>query len=282
MIRADVLVEPVVHHGEGPTWDDAEQALYWVDMLAGDVLRLDQGTVTRHHVGTVAAVVRPRAEGGHVVATERSVLVVDEQWSPVRQFPDLFDDPRVRLNEGGCDPQGRFYCGGMAYDETTSAALLYRIDPDGTTTVVLRDVTVSNGLDWSPDGNTVYYVDSATQGIDAFDFDPASGAFANRRRLVTIPPESGTPDGLTVDGAGRIWVALWDGAAVRCYTPEGELDDVVELPTRRVTACTFGGAGLDELFISTSALDVTDDPLAGALFHAAPGVTGQAARRFGG
>jgi sugar lactone lactonase YvrE len=282
MIRADVLVEPVVHHGEGPTWDDAEQSLYWVDMLAGDVLTIDHGTVTRRHVGKVAAVVRPRVDGGHVVGTERNVLVVDQHWSPLRQFPDLFDDPGVRLNEGGCDPQGRFYCGSMAYDESPGAGTLYRIDPDGTATVVLRDVTISNGLDWSPDGSTVYYVDSATQGIDAFDFDPATGEFANRRRLLSIPSDVGSPDGLTVDSGGLIWVALWDGAAVHCYTPAGRLEDVVELPTRRVTACTFGGPGLDELFISTSALGVKDDPLAGALFHALPGVTGRAARRYRG
>jgi sugar lactone lactonase YvrE len=282
MIRADVLVEPVVLHGEGPTWDGAEQSLYWLDQLGGEVLTLDHGTVTRRPVGKVAAIIRPRVDAGHVVATERSVLIVDKNWSTLRQLPDLFDDPRVRLNDGGCDPQGRFYCGSMAYDEVTPLGTLYRIDADGTSTVLLHDVTISNGLDWSPDGSTVYYVDSPTQGIDAFDFDPAAGAFANRRRIVTISPDVGTPDGLTVDNGGLLWVALWDGSAVHCYTPAGRLEDVVELPTRQVTACTFGGPQLDELFITTSARDLEDDPLAGALFRAVPGVTGQPARKYRG
>jgi sugar lactone lactonase YvrE len=282
MIRADVVVEPVVNHGEGPCWDDAEQVLYWVDMLAGDVLALDRGAVTRHHVGTVAAVVRSRTDGGHVVATERGVVLLDEQWSPVRRLPDLFDDSRVRLNEGGCDPQGRFYCGSMAYDESPGAGTLHRIEADGSTSVVLSDVTISNGLDWSPDGGTVYYIDTPTHGIDAFDFDPVTAAFTNRRRLVMIPAEAGSPDGLTVDSDGRIWVGLWDGGAVRCYTPDGRLADVVDVPTRQVTACTFGGPRLDELFISTSARDVEEDPVAGALFRAVPGVTGRPALRYRG
>jgi sugar lactone lactonase YvrE len=282
MIRVDLMLEPVVGHGEGPTWDDVEQSLYWVDMLAGDVLTLGNGTVTRRHVGKVAAVVRPRVDGGHVVATERSVQVVDKDWLSVRESPDLFDDPRVRLNDGGCDPQGRFFCGSMAYDEVSPFGVLYRIDPDGTITVVLRDLTISNGLDWSPDGSTLYYIDSATQGIDAFDYEQATGEFANRRRFVTIDSAAGTPDGMTVDNMGHVWVALWDGAAVRCYTPAGELEDVVELPTRQVTACSFGGPQLDELFITTSARDMKDDPHAGALFRAVPGVAGQPARRYRG
>ena len=282
MIRPDVLVEPVVNHGEGPSWDESEQLLYWVDQLAGDVMALNRGEVVRRDVGKVAAVVRPRVDGGHLVATERSIVLVDRNWSAMRRLPDLVDDARVRLNDGGCDPQGRFYCGSMAYDEVTPLGMLYRIDPDGSTTVVLRDVTISNGIEWSPDGGTVYYIDSPTHGIDAFDFDPLTGEFTNRRRIATIPSDVGTPDGLTVDNGGRIWVALWDGSAVHCYTPAGHLEDVVELPTRQVTACTFGGPGLDELFITTSARDVVDDSLAGALFRAVPGVTGQPARKYRG
>ena len=188
------------------------------------------------------------------------------------------------MNDGGCDPFGRFYCGTMAYDAAPGAATLFRLDPDESVHVVLDGVTVSNGLAWSPDGATVYYVDSATQRIDAFDFDAGSAAFQNRRTVVTIDPDLGSPDGLTVDAA---WAACGlrsgDGAAVHRYSPDGRLSEVIELPTPRVSACTFGGERLDQLFITTSALNLDgSDELAGAVFRAEPGVAGLHASCFGG
>jgi sugar lactone lactonase YvrE len=284
MTRADLVVDPIAHHGEGPVWDDRDGSLYWVDMLAGDVLHIrGADPVLRHHVGTVAAALRPRADGGMVVAVERGFALADSSWSQLQPLADAFADPTIRMNDGGCDPQGRFYCGTMAYDATPGAASLYRLDPDGSVHVVLRDLTVSNGLAWSPDGHTAYYVDSATQGIDAFDFDPDSGRFSGRRRVAGIDKYLGSPDGLTVDIEGGLWVALWDGSAVHRYSPDGRLDEVISLPTPRVTACTFGGPRLDQLFITTSALGLDDaDPIAGAVFCAQPGTAGQPVLRFGG
>ena len=280
-MRAEPLTGPEAHHAEGPVWSDAWGGLRWVDMLAGDVLSLGAGGgVSRRHVGAVAAALRPRAGGGAVIAVERGFLL-EAPDGELTALPELWSDPGVRLNEGGCDPDGRFYCGSMAYDARAGAGSLYRLDPGGEVEVVLREVTISNGLDWSPDGRTAYYDDTATGAVAAFDYDRERGLTA-RRTFATI--DSGAPDGLCVDAEGGVWVALYGGGAVRRYAPSGELDAVVELPVTKVTACTFGGPGLDRLFITTSREGLPDDaePLAGSVFTCAPGVRGLPVRPFAG
>jgi len=181
------------------------------------------------------------------------------------------------MNDGGCDPLGRFYCGSMATDESTGAGKLYRLDADLTVTVVLDGVTISNGLAWSRDGGTAYYVDSATQRIDQF-----TGDLADRRPFVTVPKEAGTPDGLCLDAEGGVWVALWDGGAVHRYGPDGSLDAVIPMPVTRPTACAFGGPDLADLYITTSRPSADDPKPSGALFRARPGVTGFADYGFAG
>lgn len=277
MLGIEQVTEPLAEHGEGPVWDAANSVLYWVDMLAGDILSLPLGgVVARAHVGRVAAVVRPRREGGLVVALENGFAVIDSGQREPRTVAEAFHDPAIRMNDGGCDPQGRFYCGSMAYDHTPGRGTVYRLDPDGSVHVVLEGVTISNGLAWSLDGGTVYYVDSPTRRIDAFDFDAAPGVFVNRRPFVQVEDTDGIPDGMAIDAEGCLWVALFGGSAVRRYTPDGKLDAVIELPVSQVTACAFGGPGLDELYITTSrqGLAVGVQPEAGALFRARPGVRG--------
>jgi sugar lactone lactonase YvrE len=249
-------------------------------MLAGDVLQLAQdGSVSRRHVGSVAAALRPKRGGGAVIAVERGFVIEDADGS-LTPLPDLWTTGEVRMNDGGCDPDGRFYCGSMAYDRREGAAALYRLDPDGRVDVALERLTISNGLDWSPDGTLAYHNDTATQTIAVYRYDREAG-LTDRRVLARLEHR---PDGLTVDAEGGVWTALSDGGAVRRYTPEGELDAVIELQARKVTACAFGGAGLDELFITTSreGLQPDDDPLAGALFRAVPGVRGLPVREFAG
>jgi sugar lactone lactonase YvrE len=168
----------------------------------------------------------------------------------------------------------------MAYDKTPGAAALYRLDPDGSVSTILEGVTVSTGLDWSPDGTRAYYNDTDTHRVDVFDYSRDSG-LTGRRAFVGV---DGRPDGLTVDAEGGVWTALSDSGGVQRYTPEGHLDAVVELPVTKVTACTFGGARLDELFITTSreGLDPGDEPHAGSLFRVVPGVRGRPTLEFGG
>ena len=187
------------------------------------------------------------------------------------------------MNEGGCDPDGRFYCGSMAYDKRPGGGSLYRLDPDGEVTVVLEGVTISNGLDWSPDSSVAYYIDTLTFEVSMFDYDTEHG-LTGRRTFVEFDPDGGGPDGLVVDSEGGIWVALFGGSAVHRYNTEGGLDEIIEVEARQVTACTFGGPDLDRLYITTSRenLEPDDDPLAGSLFTAMPGVAGLPVRAYAG
>jgi sugar lactone lactonase YvrE len=281
-MRAEQLTGPVAYHAEGPVWSPAWGGLRWVDMLAGDVLSLQEdGTVRRKHVGDVVAALRPRRGGGAVLALERGFALEDADGTRTSLDP-LWTDAGVRMNEGGCDPDGRFWCGSMAYDQRPGAAALYRLAPDGSAHRILDDVTISNGIDWSPDGSLAYYADTATHRVDVFDYDRNAG-LTGRRPFVPFP-DDGHPDGLTVDADGGVWVALHGAGAVHRYGPDGTLDAVVEVPTARVTACTLGGPRLDELFVTTSreGLGPDDDPLAGSLFRVDAGVAGQPVREFAG
>jgi sugar lactone lactonase YvrE len=276
------VTDAVAYHAEGPVWSSGWGGLRWVDMLAGDVLSLESdGTVQRSHVGTVAAALRPRRGGGAVIAVERGFALEDADGTRTDLDP-VWDDRSIRMNEGGCDPDGRFWCGSVAYDQRTGAAALYRLDADHSVRRILDGVTISNGLDWSPDGSLAYYDDTATHRIDVFDYDARTG-LTGRRPFVVLT-DGDHPDGLTVDAEGGVWVALNGSGVVHRYTPAGVLDEVVELPTAQVTACTFGGPDLDQLFITTSreGMGPDDDPIAGSLFRADVGVPGLPVREFGG
>jgi sugar lactone lactonase YvrE len=282
-VRAEQVTGPVAYHGEGPVWSERWGGLRWVDMLAGDILSLvADGTINWRHVGSVAAALRPRQQGGAVIGVERG-FALEEADGTLKHLDELWSDTNVRMNEGGCDPDGRFYCGSMAYDQQPGAGALYRLDPDGSVRVVLENVTISNGLEWSPDGSHAYYNDTFTQRIDIFDYNGESG-LTGRRPFAEIPAQAGGPDGLTIDEQGGVWVALYGGGAVRRYTPEGVLDEVIEVPAKMVTACAFGGRDLDQLFITTSreGLEPGEDPLAGSLFRSAVGVAGLPVREFAG
>lgn len=287
-MRATRLTDRVAYHGEGPVWSPQWQGLRWVDMLAGAIGELDpDGTVRRREVGgPVAAVLRPRRGGGWLVARERDVAIADTAAldAPLTSLVSVLDADGVRLNEGGCSPTGDFYIGSMGYGAPTGAGHVSRIAPDGSLSVVLTDVTISNGLDWSPDDRRAYYVDTRTDRIDVFDFDPGEG-LVDRRPFVEITDTTGHPDGLCVDSAGGVWVALYGGSAVRHYDADGVLDEVIEVDAERVTAVTMGGPELTSLFITTSREGLTDDrddPAAGSLFTAEVSTPGQPVRAFAG
>jgi sugar lactone lactonase YvrE len=271
-------------HGEGPFWDALNNRLLLVDMLAGSVLAVDPDAgVERRTLANVAAAVRARRSGGYVIATENRFLLLGQDFSEETVLPPVFVDPLIRMNDGGCDPQGRFYCGTMAYAETPRAGTLYRLDPDGSVHVTLRDVTISNGLQWNRVGDTVFYADTPTDRVDSFDFDPASGAFTGRRTFTDISG-GGHPDGMAIDEEDGLWVALWGGSAVHRYDTAGRLDLVLDLPVSNVTACAFGGPDLRTLFITTSrqGLDPADQPDAGAVFRYEAGVRGAPQHAFAG
>ncbi|MFD7457853.1 MULTISPECIES: SMP-30/gluconolactonase/LRE family protein [unclassified Streptomyces] len=250
--------------GEGPTWDAARGRLLWLDILGSRVHTYEPSTgrrtirTTEQHVGAV----KPRANGGLVLNLRDGVGLLD----PDGAFRWLHHEPVPgrRANDAAVAPDGALWAGTMRYDEAPGGGTLSRVSADGTVDVVLDDVAVSNGTGWSPDGRRMYYVDSPTRRVDVFDVDgPRIG---NRRPLTEIEEGAGFPDGLTVDADGCVWVALWDGGAIRRYTPAGDLDRVLPLPTPRVTACAFGGPGLTDLYITTARVGLTaPHPLSGSL-----------------
>jgi len=284
MTRATQLTDVVTVHGEGPVYSSRWAGIRWVDMLAGEILELQpNGGVDRARYGAVAAVFRPRRTPGMIVAIERGLAMTDgdDLHAPVVAREPLWTDSNLRMNEGGCSPDGRFFAGSVTYDHEAGAATLYSFGHDLVPVTVVDHVTVSNGIEWSPDETRVYYVDSTTLRIDVFDWDAGRGLH-NRRPFTSV--EGGEPDGLTVDAEGGVWVAVWGGSAVHRYAPSGELSEVIEVPARQVSALTFGGENLDELYITTSRKGLGDgaEPGAGALFVAQPGVSGMPVREFAG
>src|SRR5262249_397331 len=180
--------------------------------------------------------------------------------------------PELRMNDGSCDAAGRFWAGTMALDERPDAGALYRLSCDGRVEMMLRPVTISNGIDWTDDDRSMYFIDTATGSVDVFNFELTSGTISNRRTFVRIGREQGAPDGLTIDADGFVWVSLWGGGAVHRYAPTGVLDRVVRLPVTHPTSCAFGGPELRDLYITTATVALTADqrvrqPQAGGLFR---------------
>jgi sugar lactone lactonase YvrE len=281
------VVEAGAELAEGPIWDSRTSRLVWVDILARRIHLTAVGSGDTEvievplHIGAVA----PRKAGGFVAALQDGFWMVGD-GPPQRIVQVAEARPGLRFNDGKCDPAGRFWAGTMAYDQAEGAAALYRLDADGQATRVLDGVTISNGLAWSVDGRTLYYIDTPTQRIDAFSFTPATGEIRDRRPLIRIPSEAGAPDGMTIDAEGGLWVALWGGGAIHRYL-DGQLERVIRLPVSQPTSCAFGGDGLDELYVTSardglSAAERRAQPLAGAIFRLRPGVRGMPAAAFAG
>ena len=271
-------------------WDGHNGRLLWVDILRGEVHSFDP--VTRQdatfdvgqHVGMVAL----RKGGGLILAVPDGFAMLDDDGELTRITYVESDLPGNKMNDGKCDSRGRLWAGSAPYDETQfGAGSLYRLNTDLTVHKMVEHVTVSNGLDWSLDDSLMYYIDSVTYSVDVFDFDAPTGEIRNRRTLFEIDRELGEPDGMTLDADGFLWVAIWDGRCVNRYTPEGRLDGQISVPGGKVASCSFGGRDLADLYITTATETLTaeqldNEPLAGGLFRARPGVVGRQANMFDG
>lgn len=259
---------------EGPRWDAAARRLLWVDIEAGELHVFDPATGEDRAipVGARIGAAAPTHGGEVLVALADRLALVDLADESSRTVVEIPHGPELRLNDGACDPAGRFWVGSMALDEAPGVASLYRYSLGGGLDRMLSDVTLSNGLGWTPDGSGMYYIDSLAYRVDLFDFDVVTGAISRRRPFASIDPADGIPDGLAVDVEGGVWVALFGGGAVRRYDAAGRLDRVVDVPAEKVTACCFGGDDGRSLFVTT----------ASTVFVTEVGIAGPPAQRFAG
>jgi sugar lactone lactonase YvrE len=289
VLSAEVAVPAQCGLAEGPVWDAARGLLRWVDILAGNVHAADPatGAHTWFHAGDPVGAVGLTSGGGLVLALVDGFAFADHDGRRLTRLEGFaVDRSRIRFNDGKPDPWGNFCAGTMAWSEVGGPPCsLYRLGPDGAVTEMFGDVGLSNGLDWSDDRKAFYFADSNSGGVDVFDTDPDTGALGRRRRFVSVP--GGVPDGLTLDGEGCLWLAVWGSGEVRRYTPEGGLDTVIRLPVRQVSSVAFGGAGLRTLYITTArqhftAADLREQPRAGDIFACVPGVAGRLPFMFGG
>lgn len=275
--------------GEGPRWHAPSQTLYWVNIRRGEYFRFipAMGIVETFSVGQPLGALAFRAAGGFVLAVRDGIAFWDKGTLTMVASPES-GKAGARFNDAVVDRQGRFWAGTIAEStgKMDTSSSLYRLDPDGSLRMMETGITVSNGIGWSPDNKTMYYADSSRRLIYAYDFDAATGAITNRRNWAQTP-EPEVPDGLVVDTEGFVWCAKWGGWKVTRYDPEGKPVREIHLPVQYVTACTFGGPALDELYV-TSASDPlspserAQQQLAGDIFRIHVGVKGFEEPAFAG
>lgn len=273
--------------GEGPVWYSG--SLWWVD-IEGKALRCFDPTAERCTTSPLEkrpGCAVPCESGRWLIANEEGLAFLNIDDEKMDTFdPFLVGNPRLRFNDGKCDPVGRLLVGTLEEDLKEGGACLYRLDTDGKRSVLLEGVTISNGLAWSGDGRTLYYIDTLTRSIERFEYELSSGSVSSRRCLVTVPEQDGFPDGMAIDSEGHLWVALWGGGAVqRFHCETGEKLDRVDVPVSQVTSCCFGGESMDTLFITTARIglskeDLAKQPRAGSVFSCQTSVAGRLPRAY--
>ncbi|MCM3004230.1 SMP-30/gluconolactonase/LRE family protein [Priestia koreensis] len=283
--QVELVVDAHATLGEGPCWDLETQQLYWVDIEEKklNLFTPSTGENKTYPVGELVGAVVTREKGGVVLAMQNGLHFFDVETG---EFTFLHDPEshieNNRFNDGKCDPAGRFWIGTMDINDTEGKGSLYCLDVNQELTKKLDNVSISNGLAWSPDQKTLYYIDTPTQHIFKFDYDVESGEISNRKAIIDFTNIEGSPDGMTIDAEGMLWVAHWGGSRVSRWNPHtATLLEEIAVPSLNVTACTFGGENLDELYITTARIGTEEDvlatfPHAGGLYKVKPGVKGMA------
>lgn len=288
--------EPILHQharlGEGALWYAPARKLYWLDITGQCVFIYDPKTCRNRSIsiGRDVGTIVPCMSGNLILAVKGGFASLNPDTEEVKDIVLIEEHlPNNRMNDGKCDPMGRFWAGSLAYDLTEGAGSLYCMDTDLTVRQVLSNVTISNGLVWSKDEKTFYYIDSATSQIAAYDYDKSTGSISNRRVVVDIPKEEGLLDGMSIDENDNLWVAVYGAGEIRCWDPaNGQLLDKVKVPYAKLTtSCAFGGLELNELYITTASEGLTDkqmknQPNAGDLFCIKLDVKGTLANEFAG
>ena len=287
----ELLVDAHAQVGEGPLWDEEQQVLYWVDILSSLLYIYDPATGENRaldvgqHVGTVVT----RASGGLMLAVREGFASFDLETQELTLIANT--EAHItgnRFNDGKCDPAGRFWAGTMAYENPTNQGSLYRLDTDLSVHKIFGDVAISNGIIWSLDHTTMYYIDTLRKNVRAFDYADDTGDISNERVIIEVPEEVGMPDGMAIDSEGMLWVAHYGGSCVSRWNPStAQLLEKIDLPVTQVTACAFGGPNMDILFITSAAQELDAEelarqPLAGGLFSIKTPYQGVLSFRFGG
>lgn len=269
--------------GEGAIWNHETQELYWIDIegktlnIYNPKLQKNRSIKTPSRIGTVVPIDRTMA----LVALEDGIYKMNTATGYYELFSDVESDiTSNRFNDGKCDPSGRLWVGSMGLEQTEFEANLYMIDAKGEAHLKIDSVTISNGIVWTKNKQTMYYIDTPTSEIKAFDYQDETGEISNMRVAVKVPDSLGYPDGMTIDENDELWVGMWNGNGVIHFNPlTGKMVSKIEVPAHNVTSCAFGGKDLDTLYITSSSLDMSPEeekryPNAGSVFKAVPGVKG--------
>jgi len=288
--NVDLVLDAKAELGEGPIWHSQKQLLYWVDIENHLVHIYDPKTNQDRpiNVGQRVGTVVPRKSGGLMVAVHKGFASLDPESGELTILNDPEGLPQNRFNDGKCDPTGRFWAGTMALSFAKGAGSLYCLFPDLTAKKMAEDLTISNGLAWSLDNKTMYLIDSADSTVWAFDYDAKTAEIKNKRALIQFQKRDGSPDGMTLDSEGKLWIAHWDGARVTRWDPEnGKLMFTQLIPASLVTSIAFGGPQLDQMYVTTARTGLGETTLAtqhhaGGLFRFNPGVKGLPAPEFAG
>ncbi|GAB3248422.1 SMP-30/gluconolactonase/LRE family protein [Larkinella harenae] len=271
----EVVLEHSCQLGEGPVWDAENKRVLWVDILPGDIHSFDPETKEHRtfNAGQMVGAIALLPSGNLIAALQDGFHTISLETGRVEPIADPEAHlPENRFNDGKRDPAGRFWAGTMALDEKPGAGALYMLDEDQSVSLKIDNVTCSNGLAWSLDHRLLYYIDSPTQQVVAYDYDLPSGSITNKRVVLQFGEDDGFPDGMTIDNEGMLWVAFWDGWKVGRYNPgTGEELRRIKLPAARITSCTFGGDTLQDLYITSAKKELSPEelekqPLAGRLF----------------
>ena len=283
-MNIELLLDAKASLGEGPAWDAKTQTLYWVDILEK---RVYAGTKILAQLDDYIGCLAPRKNGNLVLGTRSGFADLNVDTGQLTVLASLDSElPTNRINDGKCDPAGRFLAGTMDMNETDPNGALYSFDGKQITRL-LDGITISNGLAWSPDHKTFYYIDTPTHEVKAFDYDLSTGQIANPRVAIHVPDSLGWPDGMTSDADGNLWIALWGGAQVTKWNPNaGKLLEQIAVPALHTSACVFGGKDMNELHITSarkgmSEADLKKFPLSGGLFKVVTDVTGMPTFKFG-
>lgn len=291
MAQGELLLDAKAALGEGPCWDERSQIVYWVN-IEGRTVNLynpSSGENREVPVGQRVGAVVPRSSGGAVVVLEDGFYGLDPENGELSFIGNPEGrKPNTRFNDGKCDAAGRFWAGTMSLDGTPKQGALYCLETDGTIRTVLENISCSNGLGWSPDNRTMYYIDSPTRQVIAYDYDLDTGSISNARVAIEVTEEGAVPDGMTCDAEGMIWVALWGGYGVRRWNPHtGELLLKVDVAAEQSSSCAFAGPEWTDLYITSARIGITEDklaeyPLNGGVFILRGAGKGQPTYSYGG